>query len=347
MKGPPSSFPNRYFSFLLYFIFLFLLSEIILRFSYFESIRFRLDDKIIHCLNEEAGLFSSSPPWIRLCPNTDVTLYHPEKNSLYRFRSNSAGERLSSPISRNSIAPEKEVWVLGDSVAMGYLVSDQETVSWQLQHSLEKKNTKKEIRNLGVDAVGSLGIRKRLEEVLEHSSSPEAAYWIYHISDLTDSFREESLLHSYKKQSFVKIAYYLSKYSANFNAFKILYERWKPETAENLVTPSGQGVLDKNHPHRIALVSLFDFVKEKKIPLVLVFLPEPTADYKPLLDSELVKEVRQIALDSKIRVLDLQKPIYQFWNQGKQEIFIRQDGHPNRYLYEFIAQELEKDLNQY
>lgn len=319
-------------------IFSFLIAEITFRILDFPSVAFRLNDKILHCL--KPGLFSDSVPWIRLCPNANLKLYHPQKRIEYEIHTDSKGERISREVLLNSST--KEVWLVGDSVAMGYLVSDSDTVSWQMQSS--NKNLR--FRNLGVDAVGSLGIRERLAEAISENPPPLAAYWLYHISDLTDSFREEALIASFSKRILVRVSFYLSRYSAVFNAGKLLYEKWKPETAENLVLPSEKTILDKDHPHRRALVELFRFVRENKIPLVLVLLPEPTVQYEPLVDSELVKEVRQIASEQSIRVLDLQNGIRDFWQEGKNPVFIPMDGHPNAGLYSFIASELTEDLNR-
>ncbi|PKA15326.1 LA_2486 family SGNH/GDSL-type esterase [Leptospira haakeii] len=340
------------FQFLLYSVFLFLLLEVLLRLPYFPSVQFRLEDKKLHCLETSGGLFSI--PWMRLCPNQSLELYHPEKNIRYRVSTDFRGERITYRVGadvndisggNSSKQDVPEVWVLGDSVALGYLVSDQESLPWALNSILEQKNTRIRVRNLGVDALGSFGIQERLTEVLKDSSPPIVAYWIYHISDFTDSYRELQLQNSVKKRIFVRVSYILSKYSAVFNTFKIVYERYKPESAENLVIPSSGSVLGPDHPHRKAAISLFEFVKEKKIPLVLVFLPEPNEKYEPVVDSALVKEVRQIAIDSGIPVLDLQQTIYDYWKKDSQEIFLPKDGHPNPSLYRFIASEIEKDIH--
>ncbi|MEI1279236.1 SGNH/GDSL hydrolase family protein [Leptospira venezuelensis] len=340
------------FIFLLYSVFLFGLLEILLRLPIFPSVQFRLDDKKLHCLQTSENL--DSIPWMRLCPSQSLELFHPEKNIRYHISTDFRGERITSNngsngadlADRNSYnADRHEIWVLGDSVALGYLVSDQESLPWALDSILEQKNEHVKVRNLGVDALGSFGIQERLTEVLKESSPPQAAYWIYHISDFTDSYKELELQSSLKKRILVRVSYILSKYSAVFNAFKIVYEKYKPESAENLVIPSSGNVLSPDHPHRKAAISLFEFVKEKKVPFTLVFLPEPNEKYDPVVDSALVKEVRQIAVDSKIPVLDLQQPIYDFWKKNNQEIFLPKDGHPNPALYSFIAQEIAKDIH--
>lgn len=334
------------FQFLLYSIFLLFLLEVVLRLPYFPSVQFRLDDKKLHCLQSFGDLFSI--PWMRLCPNQSLDLYHPEKNIRYHISTDFRGERITSTTDsarwNSDKAETSEIWVLGDSVALGYLVSDQESLPWVFQNESDLDKKSLVVRNLGVDALGSFGIQEKLIEVLKDSPPPQAAFWIYHISDFTDSYRELELQSSIKKRIIVRISYLLSKYSAVFNTFKIIYEKYKPESADNLVIPSSGSVLGPDHPHRKAAISLFEFVKEKKIPLVSVFLPEPNDEYEPVVDSALVKEVRQIAIDSGISVLDLQQPIYDYWKKNSQEIFLPKDGHPNPALYRFIAEEIAKKI---
>ncbi|TGK05654.1 SGNH/GDSL hydrolase family protein [Leptospira langatensis] len=389
-----------------YSVLFFLFLEVLLRLLHFPSVEFRLEDKQLHCLSSTAyAPFSSKDPsrsfslkypllrflhrfseeyipWMRLCPNQDITLFHPEKNRTYRVRTNSFGERITaedqdtafsdlgleknrqaldilreehtaasqskevafSKVQAKETSAKKQIWILGDSVAMGYLVSDENSLPWLLQSSLREKGQNLLVRNLAVDAVGSLGIQERLKEVLKNSKPPKAAYWIYHISDFTDSFHEEILFKSRKKRILVQISYYLSRYSAVYNSLKVLYEKYKPESADNLVIPSSGSVLNKEHPHRLALISLFTFAKENDIPLVLVLLPEPRENYEPFVDSELVKEVRQIALDSNTKVLDLQTEIYDLWKKERKEVFLPLDGHPNEDLYRFISTQLAKDI---
>nr|WP_246052879.1 SGNH/GDSL hydrolase family protein [Leptospira semungkisensis] len=261
---------------------------------------------------------------------------------MYRVRTNSLGERITAE--KNASLNQEQIWILGDSVAMGYLVFDENSLPWILQKDLKDKGQDLLVRNLAVDAVGSLGIQERLKEILENSNPPKTAYWIYHISDFTDSFQEERLIGSEKKRILVQVSYYLSRYSATYNSLKVLYERYKPESAENLVIPSSGSILSKDHPHRLALLSLFNFAKEHRVPLVLVLLPEPKGNYEPFVDSELVKEVREIAMDSDTRVLDLQKEIYDLWKKERKEIFLPLDGHPNEYLYGFISAILAKEI---
>lgn len=314
-------------------------SEIFLRLPLFPAISFRLEDKRLHCLSE------GRIPWIRLCPNSDKNLYLPQKERGYRIRTNEYGERISYEPGKEPKLPQRELWIVGDSVAMGYLVQDEETISWRLA---ERKPDLR-VRNLGVDSVGTLGILNILRENTSAFGLPKASYWIYHISDLEDSFREERMLLSGKNRFSIRLSYYLSKYSALFDAFKILSENFKPELAENRiesVPESLSPILTANHPHRTALLSLFSFCKENGFPLVLVLVPEPNREYLPVFRSQLLEELKSLAGQNGIPVLDLRDDLSSFWKSTSTPLFLSQDGHPNPAMHARIAEAIEQDVSK-
>ncbi|TGK06215.1 hypothetical protein EHO60_16620 [Leptospira fletcheri] len=311
-------------------------SEVFLRLPLFPAISFRLEDKRLHCLSQ------GTIPWIQLCPNSDKNLYLPQKERGYRIRTNEYGERISYEPGKEPKLPQGELWILGDSVAMGYLVQDEETISWKLA----ERNPNLRIRNLGVDSGGTLGILNILRTNISSFGLPKASYWIYHISDLEDSFREERMLNSGKNRFSIRLSYYLSRYSALFNALKILSENLKPEWAENRiesVPESASPILTPNHPHTTALLSLFSFCKENGFPLVLVLVPEPNREYLPVFHSQLLEELKSLADQNGIPVLDLREDLASFWKSTSTPLFLPKDGHPNPTMYTRIAEAIEKE----
>ncbi|EQA36085.1 hypothetical protein LEP1GSC047_3312 [Leptospira inadai serovar Lyme str. 10] len=317
--------------------FIFIILEISLRLPYFESVRFGLADKELHCLSKDLL------PWIRLCPNRRLTLFHPAKKYSYSIRTDENGERISYEPGTTPLTAQKEIWILGDSVAMGYLVEDRESISWKLG---ERIGSSVRVRNLGVDAVGTLGIRERLRELLMRSDPPHTAYWIYHISDVADSFREEALFESRVRRFLTRVSFYLSRYSAVFNGWKALREKYLPSLADNRISLQEETAtesLKKDHPHRLALKRLFSFCKDKKIPLVIVFLPEPNSANKPVFQSPILNDVQSLALENRISVLDLRPRLESIWKEKQEPFFLARDGHPNPYTYGLVADFLSED----
>ncbi|EQA46707.1 hypothetical protein LEP1GSC050_1092 [Leptospira broomii serovar Hurstbridge str. 5399] len=229
---------------------------------------------------------------------------------------------------------------------MGYLVEDRESISWQLA---ERIGFSGRVRNLGVDAVGTFGIQERLGEVLLQSDPPNVAYWIYHISDVADSFREEALFESKARRLLTRISFYLSRYSAVFNGWKTLWENYRPALAENRISLRDETAtesLGEDHPHRRALRRLFDFCEDKKIPLVIVFLPEPNSANQPIFQSPILNDVQSLALENRISVLDLRPRLESNWKKKHERFFLARDGHPNPYTYGLIADFLNEDLTR-
>ncbi|EPG76105.1 hypothetical protein LEP1GSC058_0584 [Leptospira fainei serovar Hurstbridge str. BUT 6] len=318
--------------------FIFIILELSLRLPYFQSVRFRLSDKKLHCLSD------GPLPWIRLCPNRQLTLFQPAKQYTYNIRTDQNGERISYEPGTEPLHARKEIWILGDSVAMGYLVEDRESISWQLA---ERIGFAGRVRNLGVDAVGTLGIQEILREVLNRSDPPKVAYWIYHISDVADSFREEALSKSKVKRLLTRISFYLSRYSAVFNGWKTLREQYRPELAENQISSQeeiARESLAQDHPHLKALKSLFVFCKEREIPLVIVFLPEPNPANQPIFQSTILNKAGSLALENRMSVLDLRPTLQTIWKEKHEPFFLARDGHPNPYAYGLIADRLSEDL---
>ncbi|PJZ70118.1 hypothetical protein CH373_10060 [Leptospira perolatii] len=327
-------------------ILFFLIAESILRLSYFESIRFRLSDKEIHCVDPSS--------WIILCPNRSLTMTHPQKKVTYKITTNEKGERISAnPITSRGDAYQSEIWVTGDSVAMGYLVSDEETLPWQLNLIFRKEKKDVFAMNLGVDARGAEGLLHQLQAKWKAPDKPREIYWIYHISDLPDAIREEKLISSVRYRILVKSSFYLSRYSSVFNGFRILSEKWKLSNEENRILPSQNSNqegddrgdrLPDTHPHFLALRKLFEFVKKEKIPFTIVLLPEPNASYEPVFEAPLLVKVRSIAKENSIRTLDLQPAFRKLWSKGHPAIFIPLDGHPNPFMYSTIAYLIYEDM---
>ncbi len=124
-----------------------LLAEGILRFVRYPSLQYFRDLKIIHTYHPDYN--------VGLSPDEDVYLRHNLGYWEGRFTTNSFGHR-GSP---EPAADQPQLVCLGDSVVMGFGVSDDETFCSRL----DQKSGYRAI-NLGVDAFGSLGSARRLKE---------------------------------------------------------------------------------------------------------------------------------------------------------------------------------------
>jgi len=135
-------------------IFSILLSlEIGLRFIDPPSLSYYRNIKLLHRFHPDY--------YVTLGKNIDITIKHYSGLWEGRFTTNSLGFRASDEPNPSS----KKIACLGDSLVMGFGVSDEDTFC-NLLNGIEINGEKYQTQNLAVDAYGSLGSAKRLEESL-------------------------------------------------------------------------------------------------------------------------------------------------------------------------------------
>lgn len=130
-----------------------ILAEFALRVLRPVSLQYYYDLKRLHAYHPDY--------LVALAPNEDRIIKHHQDLWTGRFTTNSLGYRGSKdPDGRPVLA------CLGDSLVMGFGVSDEDTFCAQLDGSVLGGKTHQAI-NLGVDAFGSVGFQKRLTEAAE------------------------------------------------------------------------------------------------------------------------------------------------------------------------------------
>jgi hypothetical protein len=149
-----------------FFAFLFILvaAELLLR--QHSWTRFKLADKKLHCLRENR---------ISLCPDISLRFEHPFGFS-YNVTTDHQGNRITTTEHKNPPV----IHIFGDSIAMGYGMSDDETFPWRLSDK-----TGRTVINHAVDAVGAEGVYHQFESALKQDQV-ETAFWIFHPSDFQD-----------------------------------------------------------------------------------------------------------------------------------------------------------------
>ena len=131
------------------------LFEIGLRFLSPHALDYYRKVKLLHRYHPEYN--------VTLAPNEDLYIRHFHGVWEGRFTMNSLGFR-GSP---EPDATRPQVACLGDSLVMGFGVSDEETFCHQLSGVRLGDGTEAQALNLGVDAFGSLGSALRLKEAVE------------------------------------------------------------------------------------------------------------------------------------------------------------------------------------
>jgi hypothetical protein len=190
-------------SFILLELFLYLFKP-----SAFEFYRIQ---KTYHKLDEEY--------FVDLEPNVNVKVKHFLNTFEMKFHTNQKGYRGLEEVDNS----KDQIICIGDSVAMGFGVSDEETFCNKLDHFKNSSGKDYQVLNLSVDAYGPSAIYLKLKKNLPHLN----AKVLYYFPSNGDNIDEEEF---YKRKNdslknlFFKIQFQLSKYSYSFLAFKIFQE---------------------------------------------------------------------------------------------------------------------------
>lgn len=148
-----------------------LLLEIFLRLYKIESLNYFRNVKIIHKYNQNY--------FVGLRPNTTVYIKHFTGKWEGKFTINSLGMRNIEEPDRK----HKKIICLGDSLVMGYGVSDEDTFCYILNQRF--KQTGYQFLNAGIDGLGSLGAYQRLKEVLGYVKNVESVLFFISPNDFT------------------------------------------------------------------------------------------------------------------------------------------------------------------
>ncbi|TQE67883.1 LA_2486 family SGNH/GDSL-type esterase [Leptospira noguchii] len=317
-----------------------LLGELLTRIFPPTGLVYKLRDKQVHCIEEW------EIPEILLCPNSDTILPHPA-GFTFRVRVNEQGERI---VSEEKIVPGRnpEVWLMGDSIAYGFGLNDSDTIAWKMQETLQRFGF--QVRNLGVDSLGTGGIQRRMERKLickgpnrNHCMLPKAIFWIYHPSDLQDVYRDFYLKNSLSGRWLFRSSIFLSRYSALYNFFKIKNENRKLENLRKKgpeIIPETLSDYPQDHPSFFEMKTFFDTCKKLNINLTVVLYPNGSHSLTPLTSTPLLDQVAQFADQNGFSVLDTRPDFIREFDQNKTNFYLPNDGHPNSSAARLIADKI-------
>ncbi|PJZ42477.1 GDSL family lipase [Leptospira kmetyi] len=335
-----------YLKIILIVIALFMLGEVSLRIFPPVGLIYRLRDKQVHCIEER------EIPEIMLCPDSDTILPHPA-GFTFRVRVDERAERI---VSEEKTIPgsKPEVWLMGDSIAYGFGQNDEDTIAWKLQEALRPNGI--QVRNLGVDSLGTGGIQRRMERALLCKDSlkkdcvlPKAVFWIYHPSDLQDVHREFYLRNSLSGRWLFRGSVFLSRYSALYNYSKIRSENRRLEKLRENgpeVIPETLDDHPNDHPSFKEMKVFFDTCKKMNIPLTVVLYPNGTHSLTPLPSTPLLDKVEAISKQNGIPVLDTRPDFLDEYKRNKTDFYLQNDGHPNAVSARLIANRILERISR-
>ncbi|PKA25603.1 LA_2490 family SGNH/GDSL-type esterase [Leptospira meyeri] len=222
---------KRWGAIVLFFPLALLSLELILRISNPPALRYYRDVKLLHAYHPEYG--------VTLEPNESRFVRHYADLWQGQFTTNSLGLRgKEEPI------PKKPKLVcLGDSLVMGFGVSDEDTFCSRLG-GLAENGLSFQSLNLGVDAYGSLGSYKRLKDMSGKIDNIHTVLFFISPNDFTmpNELRAQGILPDDEndalhendpvwKKNF-RIQFELTRISYLLQALKLAYEQTKVKFAQ-------------------------------------------------------------------------------------------------------------------
>ncbi|MBE7438239.1 MAG: hypothetical protein HS115_07250 [Spirochaetales bacterium] len=251
-----------------------------------EDIRFELEYRRAHCLFDSV---------ILLCPNKKSQLRAGSR--VFTLTTNERGERISA-----ADATGTPVVVFGDSLSMGYGLSDEETVPFLLSQSGLPA------LNLAVDSLGPSGM-----ELVLRNRSPEdvrAYVWVFSPSDFVDEGKPG-------RNAVIGFVYKIYFWARKHLAVLALLRRGSEQPVSESM-PVAPPALD--HPAWTVMDRIFQNYR----PLILLFYPAA-----PGASMVVERRVADFARERGVKVLWLEAEFREAVSQGKSaELFIPDDGHP-------------------
>jgi hypothetical protein len=201
-----------------------LLTEFSLRIIQPESLQFYWIQKQYHSFSDDY--------LVDLEPNTNVRLRHFQNIFDIKFSTNERGFRGTGPI--NNSLPQ--IACIGDSVTMGFGVSDEDTFCSKLNNFKDSNGTIYQSVNLGVDAYGPSAISRKLSKKIDELNIKILLYFPSNGDDI-DEFLFWNKMNNHIKFLLFKFQFLAAKNSYLFLSLKIAQEQLTFRFFETFVYP--------------------------------------------------------------------------------------------------------------
>ncbi len=329
-------------------------AEMAIRLHPSTDVKNRILSKRLHCLGPEGT-------WVTLCKNQKIELLLPR---IHRVSTDGNGERITQSYSLSGAGlpahePYDEVWMLGDSIVMGYGLNDEESLPYQIH-----KKSGLRVRNLAVDGLGSGSILLRWKRAMDklypaHNRTGDIdlnnskrygkriiAYWIFHPSDFVDDpiYRKRS--HSFYRRLAWKVHFYLSRYSYLYNQ---LLQLTSPRNPQLQAIPANNKEVDITKS--ITATYINELIREtqaNKVPLTILLYPDiDSHSGKPDLTHDALRtQIARAIAKMGGRVIDLSIDFRKkSENPSVDPLYIAGDGHPDKGAVAIFTNAILKDLS--
>lgn len=304
---------------------------------------YKISEKKVHC-------YHTPTESIRLCPSVRERLCHP-LGFCFNLATDARGNRVvgvpeslipdpgmdNSPLhseTRSTVASRPSaVWVLGDSLSMGYGVDDE----MSFPYLLSQRNFL--VRNLASDSLGATHTERILLHEWKESISdrspigstsldrkPLAFVWVFSRSDFQDDTQSQS----------ARYKFFLGKWLHSMNFLRAYLEQrklardrndYREYLAEEFQLP------DRTHPTLMAIRRIADFARSQRVVPVVLLAPDwSPITGKPNLESSYFLAMKDYFRESGYSIIDTTEDF-----RGHGDFYIPLDGHPNERAQEVFA----------
>ncbi len=298
-------------------ILLFLFLEISLRVIKPDAFEFYWLQKQFHKYSEEY--------LVDLEPDIHLRLKHFQNIFDIQFSTNERGFRATRTVD-NTIP---QIGCIGDSVTMGFGVSDQDTFCKSLDGFLDPSGRSYQSINLGVDAYGPSAIKEKLKAQIPILNL-KILYYFPSNGDDIDEFSFYSKMNSPLAKTLFKYQFLASKYSYLFLALKVTQEQMVYRFRETFLQPFQTAtftyhcLMDSQKEFNCPYTNIPDYLKSflsdfQRPPKAPKNEPprfgpkecQDTSDEHPIPDSVYTstKEILALARESQIKILIFLAPI--------------------------------------
>ncbi|MBX7057524.1 MAG: SGNH/GDSL hydrolase family protein [Leptospirales bacterium] len=259
---------------------------------------------------------------VLLRPLQNIALYNPDGFS-FTVVTDARGERDAYwPRFPSPAGDTPEIWLIGDSIMMGYGVDQRDHFAALLADTIGDYR----IRNLAVDSLGARSIYRLLQRELELSpTTPQLVVWNFHASDFLDDPRDLVQTQSARSSWRAWLIYEAQHYSALLLWLRL--QLAPPEENQLAAYEEEQKVADA-HPTLLAIDQICALLRRRGAPLL--FFTYPEIDRRSGLPGDggvLKRQASERAAQGGAVILDLQAAFQQY-GDGK-SLYLPVDGHPS------------------
>lgn len=198
------------------------------------EISFRLlKPKAVHFYWVQRQIHKFDPEYyVDLEPNLNLRITHFLEWFAISFSTNERGYRATRKIDNS----KPQIICIGDSVGMGYGVSDKDTFCSLLDNYNDSKGVQYQVLNLSVDAYGPSAIALKLKRHLPELN-PKVIYYFPSVGDDIDEVGFYQKKNSKFNENLFKLQFQSTKFSYLILAFKITQEQFLIKLQETFIYP--------------------------------------------------------------------------------------------------------------